>query len=256
MVFSAMDGVAIRHPVAEKFWGLQMAGRRISTLPAGLIIGLIVALAGFLSFGYAPDAKAQSTGYQPGAVRQIVMGSPGSTPYQGLSTARMSERALSYVGCVDIRGLQVTAVANSQVQDVARAYIDPVSRQPMVIYNPEVLAQLQSATRLFFFVHECAHHVIGHALGFATPGTMEQEADCWAVNRLQATGLLGMDEIRTIQGDIIRFGRGDLTHLPGGRRAVNLLSCLNDAGQVGLTGSFRPVGTISGGVGGRRNFAY
>ncbi|MCZ6605715.1 MAG: hypothetical protein O7A03_11315 [Alphaproteobacteria bacterium] len=154
------------------------------------------------------------------------------------STAPMSNRTLSYAGCVDMRGIPVVAIADRQVSDVARAYTEPNSGRPMIAYNPEVLSWLQPQTRLFFFVHECAHHVAGHALGLGSSATMEQEADCWALNRLHRTGLLGSPEITAIQNDIARFGRGDHTHLPGIYRAANLLGCLNGGGaQFSLSGT-------------------
>jgi len=163
--------------------------------------------------------------------------SNGPVP-SALSSARMSDRALSYSGCVDIQGRQVAAFANGGVPDVARAFIDASTGVPTIVFNPSVLSWLQPETRLFFFIHECAHHVLGHAVGGASPSTMEQEADCWAINRLGETGLLSGREISAIQADLIQFGRGDHTHLPGDLRADALVRCLGP-GAVGLLGQPR-----------------
>ena len=172
----------------------------------------------------------------------------------GLPSARMSDRVLRYAGCVDIRGREVAAVVDSQIPDVARAFVDQQSGQPLVAYNPAIMGMLAPETQLFFFVHECAHHVIGHAVGLATPRTMEQEADCWAANRLHMTGLLGPRELQIIQADIIRYGRGDATHLPGNFRAANLAGCVNGSEPVTRLAQGSTFGIPSGGATGAAGF--
>jgi len=127
---------------------------------------------------------------------------------------------VTYEGCVDFRGIPVASVLNPYVQDVAVANYAP-NGAPIIIYNPNVLAQTRPKTRLFFYAHECGHHVLAHGIR-GIPLTREQEADCWAIRTLVDKGLVTDDDVTDIQSDIAQFGRGDWTHLPGPYRAIAL----------------------------------
>ncbi len=189
-------------------------------------------------------SSAQAQGgpgvFAPGAFSQ--------GPLPSMLTARMSNQALSYSGCVDFRGQAVGILSDRSIPDVARAFVEPESGLSLVAVNPDVMGWLKPETRLFFFVHECGHHVMGHTVGRSSPQVMEQEADCWAVKQLHDTGLLGANEIRTIQADLRRFGRGDSTHLPGDFRAANLAACIGGGGFIDATGdisaNIRPVNPV------------
>jgi len=131
---------------------------------------------------------------------------------------------ITYDGCHDINGVPVASVRNSAIQDIATASL--LNGNPVIYYNPSVLASVRPATRLFFYAHECGHHAIGHVLSGLRLG-QEQEADCWGIIQLKKLNLVTDGDIATIQRDIAAFGRGDWTHLPGPQRAINLRACLN-----------------------------
>lgn len=107
---------------------------------------------------------------------------------------------------------------------------------PVIIYNPNVLTWVTPATRVFFYAHECAHHVLGHGVR-GHPLLREQEADCWAVQQLTGRGIFGDQEINAVQWDLSRFARGDWSHLPGPIRAINLRACIANGGRDNDTGS-------------------
>jgi hypothetical protein len=130
----------------------------------------------------------------------------------------------SYGQCVDPRGIPAVELPNYQLNDIAQANILP-NGAPVIFFNPNVLASTSPPTRLFFQVHECAHHVLGHTLGRLAPN-MEQEADCWAIRTIVSRGMIDQTGLRLIQSDIANFGRGDWSHLPGPQRAINLQACL------------------------------
>jgi len=134
-------------------------------------------------------------------------------------------------GCVDFRGQPVASVMNPSVQDVAMATIAP-NGAPVIIYNPSILSWVSPPTRLFFYAHECAHHVLGHGVR-GHPLTREQEADCWGIRELVSQGLLSDHDVSMVQQDIARFRQGDWTHLPGPTRAINLRACLGDRSSDG-----------------------
>jgi hypothetical protein len=118
---------------------------------------------------------------------------------------------VTFDGCRDINGYAVASVSNASIQDIAMATI--ANGNPVILYNPYVLANTRAQTRLFFYAHECGHHALGHALKGLRLG-QEQEADCWAINKLVELKLVSDQDISLIQADIARFGRGDWTHLP------------------------------------------
>jgi hypothetical protein len=130
---------------------------------------------------------------------------------------------ITYDGCRDFRGISVASVVNQSISDVATAQY-AYNGAPIIIYNPVVLSWLQPQTRVFFYAHECAHHALAHLAN--RPPNMEQDADCWAVRTLVSNGIIGLNDVRIIQGDIARFGQGDWSHLPGPARAINLQACL------------------------------
>ncbi len=125
--------------------------------------------------------------------------------------------------CVDFRGIPVTTVMAPTLNDVAMAGWAQ-NGAPVIYYNPNVLAQMPPATRVFFFGHECAHHALAHGVR-NIPFQQEQEADCWSIRMLIAQGALTWADVPVIQRSL-SFSPGDWTHLPGPRRAFNLAACL------------------------------
>jgi hypothetical protein len=144
-----------------------------------------------------------------------------------LVVSKTANAQATYDGCVAPGGVPVASVRNDAINDVAMAsyvatYTGPA---PVIFYNTGVLSWLAPQTRLFFYAHECAHHVLGHVLSGLRLG-QEQEADCWGIRTLVSAGLLSDADIDIVQKDIVAFGRGDWTHLPGPQRAINLRRCL------------------------------
>lgn len=141
-----------------------------------------------------------------------------------LSLARASSaQMITYGGCVDMMGRPVASVLNVAVPDVAVARLGPRG-EPLIFYNPNVLARMAPQTRLFFYAHECAHHALGHMFN-GNPMSAEQEADCWGIRTLYQRGLLNDRDVTIVQRDL-SFSPGDWTHLPGPPRAFNLRRCL------------------------------
>ena len=66
-----------------------------------------------------------------------------------------SSAQITYDGCVDFRRSAVASMANPGLPDVAMATYTP-DGTAVIIYNPQVLAWMSSATRRFFYAHECA----------------------------------------------------------------------------------------------------
>jgi hypothetical protein len=137
---------------------------------------------------------------------------------------------VTFDGCVDVRGIAVASIPNSNINDIAIAAEDRAGR-PVIYYNAFVVARVNRQTRLFFYAHECGHHALGHPLRGMVLG-QEQEADCWGITTLYRRHLVSDSDVAVIQADVARMGRGDWSHLPGPARAINLVSCLEAAGLL------------------------
>ncbi len=130
---------------------------------------------------------------------------------------------MTFDGCLDIRGRPVASIPNNNLNDVAVAMLSP-NDEPLILYNPYTLSWLQPQTQQFFYYHECAHHALGHVF-ISIPTRREQEADCWAMRTLYER-VFDDEDVTIVQNDLARIGKGDWTHLPGPRRAINLRECL------------------------------
>ena len=89
---------------------------------------------------------------------------------------------ITYDGCVDFCGQPVASILDYSIDDVAVARIE--QGQAVIRYNPNALAQMSGPTRRFFYVHECAHHALGHTVQHPSLSN-EKEADCWAINTMR-----------------------------------------------------------------------
>lgn len=131
---------------------------------------------------------------------------------------------VSFGGCY-VNGGMIPSVPDASLHDIAMARVDP-RFGPLIIYNPYVVATSVPTVQLFFYYHECAHHVLGHTIGAGHPLVNEQAADCWAVQQLVARQIFGPAQVQQVQQWIAVAAPGDWTHLPGPIRSINLYHCL------------------------------
>ncbi|WP_146204206.1 hypothetical protein [Massilia glaciei] len=134
---------------------------------------------------------------------------------------------VTYEGCNDIRNMPVASISDYSVQDIAVAMLAP-NGTPQIRYNQNVLVSVAPQTRVFFYMHECGHHALGHNFGTTHPLRMEQDADCFAIQTMVKNRMVNASDIRVIQADLYSRARGDWSHLPGPMRAINLGRCLAD----------------------------
>ncbi len=86
----------------------------------------------------------------------------------------------------------VRQIPISGLPEAAMASFD--SYGPVVYFNPVVMQQLTPGVRRFFFLHETAHHMLGHVQARQMMGdpwnrrwlhpNLERAADCYAAQRL------------------------------------------------------------------------
>lgn len=130
------------------------------------------------------------------------------------------------VSCRDSYGLHVHAVLVADLGDVGRAR--NLFKTPVIMMDPSHLIRLPGKLQLFFFGHECAHHVLGHT--YVLRATVESEADCWAAKDGRDRGLFTRDDVQS-WAPWFAQSRGSAVsgHLPGPERAKFILQCFDDS---------------------------
>ncbi|MGE0352677.1 MAG: hypothetical protein AB7Q69_05490 [Gemmatimonadales bacterium] len=136
--------------------------------------------------------------------------------------------------CVDRAGRPVRTIVSDSLPFAAWAVLRQ-GTDPVIYWNPGRQGTASSNIRLMVFLHECAHHVLGH-VGKFSPVDMkrefEREADCWAVQTmLEEERITGMELDAML--DEIRHWTGDLTHQGGEALVITLRRCLAEKTDAG-----------------------
>jgi hypothetical protein len=127
--------------------------------------------------------------------------------------------------CRDFRGVVVRTTRMTELGDVGRAWI--ITRMPIISLDPDRLRTLPPTMQIFFYMHECAHHVLGHT--FSPTTASENEADCWAIKYGRETGLFSRLDVEGF-GPYLADSKGSpFGHLPGPQRQEHLLQCFDDS---------------------------
>lgn len=134
--------------------------------------------------------------------------------------------------CRDFRGTPVRFIEMTELGDVGRALI--ITRMPVIALDPDRLATLPTTLQIFFYEHECAHHILGHM--FNRTLTSESEADCWSINYGRDNGLFTRGDVEAFAPYLAKSKGSPFGHLPGPERAAFLLSCFDkaDSAQAAL----------------------
>lgn len=125
--------------------------------------------------------------------------------------------------CHDFRGVVVRTLLTTELGDVGRASI--VARWPIIQLDTDRMAKLPPKLQIFFFMHECAHHVLGHV--FRPTIESEREADCWSANYGRWAGLFTRDDVVAFSPYFARSNGSKFGHLPGLERQSYILSCFD-----------------------------
>lgn len=148
--------------------------------------------------------------------------------FSGSSTAQARPGAFEIAGtpavCKDFRGRSVVTMAVASLGDVGFARV--INTVPYILMDPEVLRTLPKKLQIFFFSHECAHHVLGH--WFNPTARSEQEADCWAIRKMRDAGELTRQNVLDFTPWIRKSRGSPLGHLPGPERAEHLVACFDE----------------------------
>lgn len=125
--------------------------------------------------------------------------------------------------CYDYRGALVRTLRTTQLGDLGRASI--IARMPVISLDRDRLDTLPGKLQFFFFMHECAHHVLGHVVRPTLES--EREADCWSANYGRWTGLFSRRDVEAFAPHLVRSYGSRFGHLPGPERHIYILGCFD-----------------------------
>jgi hypothetical protein len=116
-------------------------------------------------------------------------------------------------------GQPVAFVPNPSLNDIGRAR---PGMPPTIELNPMLLAQLPPKLQLFWFGHECGHHVLG-------PANSETNADCWSIRTGKQQGLFSRQDVLSFAPYFANNPGSPWGHLPGPIRAKAFVQCYDQS---------------------------
>jgi hypothetical protein len=131
---------------------------------------------------------------------------------------------LPFEGCRDRQDRLV-----GRVEDNTMPYAGLATHQhgrPVIIWNAKTNGPLSFAERIYLYLHECAHHRLGHLEQFANDARWEQEADCWAIQSMMDGEIIRSRHLVQLERSR-RAVRGDAIHLGGEAHVRSLRQCLD-----------------------------
>lgn len=140
---------------------------------------------------------------------------------QGTASYTLDGRNLT---CTDYLGRQVRTYTVAGLGDAGWSEI--FFRVPVIKLDPDVLRTLPGKMQVFFFLHECGHHKLGHLLSGS--GEAEPEADCWAIKTGRDSGFYGRADVMAFERFFALSNGSHLGHLPGPERHAFLLKCFDE----------------------------
>jgi hypothetical protein len=96
---------------------------------------------------------------------------------------------------------------------------------PVILWNQKANRHLSTTEQIFIYLHECAHHTLGHLYRYPYDAAAELEADCWAIQLMVDGGMLKLRHLELLE-ESRRTVRADAFHLGGEAHVQSLERCL------------------------------
>jgi len=141
-----------------------------------------------------------------------------------LAVAPGLEAQVPVAACRDRDDRPIPSVVDNTMADAGEA----VERDghPVILWNARSNARLSQTEQIFIYLHECAHHVLGHLYHRGTEARDELEADCWAIQLMVDGGMIRPRQLAVLESSRESV-RGDETHLGGEAHVRSLEQCLS-----------------------------
>jgi hypothetical protein len=96
---------------------------------------------------------------------------------------------------------------------------------PVILWNQKTNQHLPYTEQIFIYLHECAHHTLGHTYASEYTPAVELEADCWAIQLMVDGGMIKYRHLAELEKSRVRV-RADAYHLGGVAHIQSLTRCL------------------------------
>jgi hypothetical protein len=97
--------------------------------------------------------------------------------------------------------------------------------KPVILWNRKTNQLLSTTEQIFIYLHECAHHTLGHLYRRPYTPAIELEADCWAIQLMVDGGMIKGRHLAELERSR-RTMQGDSYHLGGEAHLRSLERCL------------------------------
>ncbi len=125
--------------------------------------------------------------------------------------------------CYDFRGAVVRTLLTTDLGDVGRASI--IARMPIISLDSDRMRALPPTLQIFFYMHECAHHVLAHVINPTLQS--ERDADCWSANYGRWAGLFVRKDVEAWAPYFAKSNGSKFGHLAGPERQAYILNCFD-----------------------------
>ena len=128
-----------------------------------------------------------------------------------------------FEACQDRNDRIIPGVVDNTVNYAALATIR--DGQPIIVWNAKANQHLSETEQIFIYLHECAHHRLGHLYTHGDDRRLELEADCWAIQLMVDGRMIKGKHLARLEQSR-RTVTGDKTHLGGDAHILSLRQCL------------------------------
>jgi hypothetical protein len=125
--------------------------------------------------------------------------------------------------CLDRDGRLIPGVVDNSMGYAGIAVVR--DGQPVILWNTHSNGRLSRTEQIFIYLHECAHHTLGHVYRSSVGARAELEADCWAIQLMVDGGMIKGRHLSELERSR-RTVQGDNTHLGGAAHVRSLEECL------------------------------
>src|SRR5687767_3085964 len=140
-----------------------------------------------------------------------------------LSQAPPAWAQVPFNACLDRQGEVIPGIPDNTI-----AYAGIAAEQdgrPVILWNQKENRHLSQTEQIFIYLHECAHHLLGHLYHSPYGPAVELEADCWAIQLMVDGGMIKPRHLEVLERSR-RNVRADATHLGGEAHIQSLARCL------------------------------
>lgn len=141
----------------------------------------------------------------------------------GLILPSSAAAQIPFNACVSREGRVIPGIADNTIPYAGVATVRDGS--PVILWNQKSNQHLPQTEQIFIYLHECAHHSLGHIYESNYTPAHELEADCWAIQLMVDGGMIRYRHLAEMEKSR-RTMRGDAYHLGGEAHIRSLARCL------------------------------